>query len=208
MEEIRRPVTSSTPSDCLIAVLDNKKNIRHAEKRRTATCSFADRVAQISVDHYRRLIPESERLPQACLATIVAYSKSDGNLTVVALGVGTKFLSELLLRRDAMSSEYGRRVRDCHAEVLARRAFRRQLTLEILQDLKSSPTETSLRPCGILERHCSSSGSKSSSYDYRLRPGVTLHFYTSSAPCGNAVLKKFAKMFFEKFKATQIKEQK
>jgi hypothetical protein len=34
---------------------------------------------------------------------------------------------------------------------------------------------------------------------YTLKPGVTLHMYTSSAPCGNATLKKFAKMTREKF---------
>jgi hypothetical protein len=36
---------------------------------------------------------------------------------------------------------------------------------------------------------------------FRLRPGVTLHLYTSSAPCGNACLKKFATMQAEVFRA-------
>lgn len=173
-------------------VSEDKKGIRHAEKRRTATCLFADRIAQISVEQYRRIIPESERPPQTCLATVVAHDTENDVLTVQGLGVGTKFLTESVLRDEAESSQYGRRVRDCHAEVLARRAFRRQLTLEILNDLKSPPPG-SLKCYGILERSTTSSS-------YRLRSGVTLHFYTSSAPCGNATLKKFAKMTKEKFR--------
>jgi hypothetical protein len=191
LHETKYQMTSHA-TDCPV-VVEKKKNFRHAEKRRTATCLFADRVARISVEQYRRIIPESERPPQTCLATIVAHdSLKNGKLTVIGLGVGTKFLSESTLRDEAQSSEYGRRVRDCHAEVLARRAFRRQLTLEILQDLKSSSTGA-LRPDGILERSTTSSS-------YRLRSGVTIHFYTSSAPCGNATLKKFAKMSKEKYR--------
>jgi double-stranded RNA-specific adenosine deaminase len=175
-----------------------KKNIRHAEKRRTATCQFADRLAQVSIDEYRKVVPEKDRPAQTCLATIIAHNMAaGGKLMVVGLGVGTKFLGENALRSEASSSEYGRRVRDCHAEVLARRAFRRQLTLEIIEDLKVDPTSRLIPDENrFLERQQNENGA----ITYRLRPGITLHFYSSSAPCGNATLKKFSKMTKEKFR--------
>jgi double-stranded RNA-specific adenosine deaminase len=37
---------------------------------------------------------------------------------------------------------------------------------------------------------------------FEIRPGVTLHMYTSSAPCGNATIKKFATMKREVFDST------
>ncbi len=172
-----------------------KKNIRHAEKRRTATCVFADRVAQVSIAHYRQLVPPSERPTQTCLATIVSHDRN-GNLKVVGMGVGTKFLSESVLYEEGRSHEYGRRLRDCHAEVLARRAFRRQLTLEMMT-ISSSPEIEFPTSDRILQQ---STIVGSTAIQYRLRSGITLHMYSSSSPCGNATLKKFSKMTKEHFR--------
>ena len=118
-----------------IATNSKKPAIRHAEKRRTATCTFADRVAQCSIDHYRNIVPKDQRPSQTCLATIVAHEKVDGKSTIhiLGLGVGTKFLSESCLRKEISSDDYGRRIRDSHAEVLARRSFCRHLMLEVLE---------------------------------------------------------------------------
>lgn len=66
------------------------QSIRHAEKRRTASCAFADRVAQISIDLYRAQIPGEQRPPKTCLATIVVHDSSSGSLSVLGMGVGTK----------------------------------------------------------------------------------------------------------------------
>jgi len=197
----------------IIHMSDNQRprhvpgSVRHAEKRRPSTCRFADAIATVSVDAYRACVSESfrERQKQTCMATIVAHFASDGHLQVMGLGVGTKFLTESILREEERGdgrvgrslegvSEYGSRVRDCHAEVLARRAFRRQISLEMkmLQDdkLVEQPNlESMYRP--ILRLGADSS--------FKLVDGVTLHFYSSSAPCGNAVLKKFAKMEKETF---------
>lgn len=98
-----------------------------------------------------------------------------------------KFLSESRLRQER--NGYGWRVRDCHAEVLARRAFCRRLFLEILED----DGNTNDRKDRILVKSASFS-------KYRLKPGITLHLYCSSAPCGNATLKKFSKMTKNKFR--------
>ena len=175
-----------------------KKRLRHAEKRRTATCRFADRVAQESIDVYRTVVPEMDRPAQTCVASVVAhYRDNGGKLIVVGLGVGTKFLSEKILRNEASSSsQYGRRVRDCHAEVLARRAFRRQLTLEIIENIRGASSSEIPDENRLLERQLNENGT----ITFRLRPNITIHFYSSSAPCGNAVLKKFAKMSKEKFR--------
>ena len=203
--------------------------VRYAEKRRTSTCRFADRIAQFCVDHYRAQIPGSfrETQKQTCLAAIVAFVKPEGSdhgnehnndneevfnsdlmsdishsnkskLYMLGMGVGTKFLSSdmlnaelgLLSQPDATknaSTGYGKRVRDCHAEVLARRAFRRQLSLEILQDLQSSNKDSISKPepFSILQRTTSTNGS----VKFALRPGVSLHMYSSSAPCGNATVR-------------------
>lgn len=173
--------------------------LRHAEKRRPSTCRFADRVARLSVDHYHRIVPQFYRdeQKQSVVATIVAHdaTKADNNLTVLAMGVGTKFLSKEKLKEEASGKNYGKLVRDCHAEVLARRSFRRYLSLEMEADLEGCLGGSFT----ILERQASSKGS-SQAMTYRLRTGVTLHFYTSSAPCGNAVLKRFATMAKEKWR--------
>ena len=241
-------------------------SIRHAEKRRKSSGLFADRVAQISIDKYRYVVPHPEAM--TCLSTLLAHDGTTNQLVVVALGVGTKFLSEDALRNEeqtALSIQsgtqeeenlcayYGSRVRDSHAEVLCRRAFRRYLSNEMQQDIdtynddheeaehndENSINSTGHSPSSIrlLERVPSHAvyneeeiGNKSRSLStetpdrislhdmetqksshatsdaslatesalsdppvlWRLRPGITLHAYSSSAPCGNSVLKKFA----------------
>ena len=174
--------------------------VRHAEKRRTSTCLFADRVAHASVEIYRQVIRDPPN--QTCMASILVCH--DDKLYVVGMGVGTKFLSEQILQTDRKSSPpsscYGERVRDCHAEVLARRSFRRFLTLEILRDLGKVPEEE--KDCSvpsILQRI--SVESDQDPLQYSLRSGVSVHFYSSSCPCGNATIKKFATLAKERFRA-------
>ena len=197
---------------------------RFAEKRRTATCLFADRVATTALEAYRRVVPQAHRDRQKheCVAAILAHfpspdepsakdagnSQKGGTLQVIGLGVGTKFLSESILREEEDTSErYGERLRDCHAEVLARRAFRWQLTKEIRDDLLltrqageyGTRQQSNSHYISMLQRL---SAEDNASCKYGIKPGVTLHFYSSSAPCGNATLKKFAKMQKEKFDAS------
>ena len=168
-------------------------SVRHAEKRRNGSCQFANGIARISLDAYENVVPKSYRNinKQTCVAAVVA--QREGELQVMGLGVGTKFLSDAILREeqqlrgtiaaDGDGSSYGKRIRDCHAEVLARRAFRRQISLEISFDLAAAEEngkgKTNYIP--ILERVENKDGGDdkksniTNNIRYRLRSGVTLH---------------------------------
>jgi len=149
-----------------------------------------------------------------------------GHLQVMALGVGTKFLSENLIRRESKINDgqedmnmgrsislcYGQRVRDSHAEVLARRAFRRLLTLEMLSlindssnhkkssQIKTGTTKAYHRILKLVDDGKHDLKETNSNKLFTLIDGVTIHMYASSAPCGNATLKKFSKMSKERYR--------
>ena len=98
-------------------------------------------------------------------------SKNDGNgpplLQVVALGTGTKCLSE------SKRSGHGDAINDSHAEVVARRALVRWL----LAHARLALTEEG-SPVLLLD--------KPQSNKLKLRAGVSLHFFASEMPCGDA----------------------
>jgi len=202
-------------------------SIRHAEKRRVGTCAFANRIARISLNAYAQCVPASYREAHShgtCVATIIAHfchhgerssnakdaapSSTTGEcrMQVMGLGVGTKFLSHALLKCEEEDAEngrasYGERIRDCHAEVLARRAFLRQLLLEMTathnENNINNANNDNLTYIPILERVVECGEQKK--HRCRLKDGITIHFYTSSAPCGNATIKKFVKLEKEIF---------
>lgn len=165
------------------------KGVRHVEKRRTSTCAFADRIAKISLDRYHQTVPESMRPNPTCLATIVTHDSRDDKLEVLSMGVGTKFLKESTLQEEVRGECYGHLVRDAHAEVLARRSFRREITIRLLRTLLDED-----------DNNKQSIFYRSNDGKFTIQPEITFHMYTSSAPCGNATLKKFAKMTKEKFR--------
>jgi Adenosine-deaminase (editase) domain len=246
------------------ATVGNKPAVRYVEARRVGTCAFADRIATLSIQHYKQHVHETIRtnvIPQTCIATIVAafhatkvppssqqYDQCSTTppileLKVLAMGVGTKFLSEHILKSERelkytgntstsadadvsygsavnlFPTQYGTRLRDCHAEVLCRRAFRKYLfdCMEQLQKLSHASSSDDIAPTNhsgsnhisILQR-CTSMPSvpnvnmlfttdtntehQQHSLLYQLRPDVTLHMYCSSTPCGNSTIKKFASL--------------
>ena len=145
---------------------------------------------------------------------------------MVALGAGTKFMPcDALAADDELGA--GARVRDCHAEVLARRAFKRFLYSQLrvaaaawrLQHSRGrrpqqqQQTAAESAPWCILEPCFANAAAAAADADvdadagggdfnseghgwprrWRVRPGVTFHLYTSSTPCGNAAVKKWAR---------------
>ena len=196
-------------------------SVRHAEKRRQGTCQFANRIARVSLAAYESSVPKSYQVmnKQTCVAAIVAHFRYEessinqhgsnlGHLQVMGLGIGTKFLPDNILKEEKQqrnNASYGKRIRDCHAEVLARRAFRRCIALEMTSDLRGKKYKEETNYIPILERvqhqHANPTANDTR---YRLRSDITLHFYTSSAPCGNATLKKFITMKKESFDASLV----
>ena len=169
----------------------SKVAIRHTEKRRISTCHFADRIAESVLEVYRASV--NPKPHPTCLAAIVVHEAENDHLSVIALGVGTKFLTERLIKNEQTNEfPYGRRVRDMHAEVLCRRAFRRYLSQRILQDIQPGEDLHQSSCMDFLER--------TDHHKWKIRRGHTLHAYFSSTPCGNATVKKFAKLTKEIFR--------
>ena len=59
----------------VIASMKARPSIRHVEKRRTSTCQFADRIAKLSIGHYRKIVPKKHQGTSTCLATVVAHDR-------------------------------------------------------------------------------------------------------------------------------------
>ena len=152
---------------------------RYAEKDRVSTCSFADRVAQCALETYRRhTAAAGVDYKQTVVAAVVAVFQRDhgpARFLTVSLGVGTKFLRAEQIAADGA----GACVRDCHAEVLARRGFHRYLLLQLLGSLRGEPSVCRL-PAAPGGR-------------FRLADGLSFHLYSSSQPCGNASIKRWSK---------------
>jgi len=188
--------------------MPRKNTLRSAEKHRESTCRFADLVAIASIRHYEKHAPEKIvtifRGQQTVLATFLIFDESKIDmleinpemendvyhyenpnfpLQVVAFGLGTKYMN----KKDIKADTAKRKVRDSHAEILARRALCRFLLTE-MENEKSN----SFSP--FVE--------KSATGKFRLKPHLKLILYTSSAPCGNSVLKRWAKGRRESYDAS------
>lgn len=192
------------------------RSAEHAA-RRTSSCALADHIASASISAYDAALaslPESARSlapgagrAQTVLASVVALdARLDPPLRVVSLGAGTKFLRACAIDAD---DARGERVRDCHAEVLARRGLKRFLYEQIRvaaaagrrerererdpspdPDPEHNPSDPSAPWC-VLEP-CEGG--------WRVRDDCSLHLYATSAPCGNATVKRWAKGAKEKFR--------
>lgn len=114
------PPPPPPPSITASSATKKKRALRYVEARRTGTCAFADRIAALSLQHYRHHVLKEEdaasTVLQTCLATIIAAfatdqiqegeegEKGEGQtqqqqqqLLLCAMGVGTKFLSQEVL---------------------------------------------------------------------------------------------------------------
>eukprot|EP00938_MAST-03A_sp_MAST-3A-sp1_P005400 g5400.t1 len=144
-----------------------RKKRRNAEKRRKrSTCAFADEIAKRSIDLFERVgddLAPSKRKSQTVMSTFCA-TIGEKTIKVLSMGVGTK------IREERYEGNGG--LRDMHAEVIARRGFQRFLLNEMLN----------IEHSDILERVSST---------FRLKSNVRIHQYTSSAPCGNATIRRW-----------------
>lgn len=192
--------------------------MRSAEKKRTSSCLFADEIARISIHEYQKLCPVSlrESYQQTVLSTIILEnidSQDDhSRLQVISFGVGTKYMKYRYhnIQTKKLSKQYLFHIRDCHAEILARRGFLLflyreiqsfyQYAINILKDnfeTDISTIQTSIFqfdvPSTVLTKRDSEGVIKLSEYRIKFRDNIRFHLYTSSSPCGNACIKRWAK---------------
>jgi hypothetical protein len=107
---------------------------------------------------------------------------------VVSYGAGTKFMRQ----KDIAADHEGVCVHDCHAEILARRAFMRFLYLQAKVALRVE-TPGSILPCADDTSFCILEVCQEPYPHLAVREGVSFHMYTSAMPCGNAADKRWAK---------------
>jgi len=132
---------------------------------------MANAIALAVQQTYARLGPTGK--PQGGEWTVLAGIVIAGpsSLQVVALGTGTKCLTTSNVAANAA----GWRLHDSHAEVCARRCFR----LYLLAQLRVL-TQGAAPGASVLQ--------VAQGGGFELRPGLSLHFYTSQPPCGDASL--------------------
>lgn len=195
------------------------RNAEHAA-RRTSSCAFADNVAAVAMRAYDAVLAHlADRDPsrstergQTVLAAVVARDArcEPPRLRVVSLGTGTKFLCAADIDADALS---GTKVRDCHAEVLARRGMKRFLYAQIRaarrlylpRDAEDANARSNAPGVAedeeerwlVLEPVPGVAPTR-----WRVKEEVSFHLYTSSAPCGNATVKRWARGAKETFDDT------
>jgi|TARA_B110000003_G_scaffold244537_1_gene253696 hypothetical protein len=155
------------------------KRTRLAEKPRAGTCALADRIARCAIDAYAAQrascgVDVAEFPVRTVLAAFILRDDARDSLRVLSLGVGTKTLG-----RYACTT--GRALVDCHAEVLARRGLKKFL----LRDARAA-----LR-CG--DANDGDVVVRTREGDVKVKDGLSLHLYVSSAPCGNACVRRWAK---------------
>lgn len=103
------------------------------------------------------------------LAGIVAIDKNSGSLKLISIATGVKALPDAFLHRSD-----GKMVHDCHAEILALRAFN-AVILDHISYMKSHPNSEN----GLLDR-------TSKSEVYHFKDNWELAIYISALPCGDA----------------------
>ncbi|KIW79051.1 hypothetical protein Z517_08891 [Fonsecaea pedrosoi CBS 271.37] len=146
--------------------------------------SLAERVAQLALLTFNSLPPKCKprTLPDGTTewtpmsAVILAQEGHDAPLACVSLATGTKCLSASALPRCK-----GLVVHDSHAEILALRGFNRW----ILSEVEAILRDPAYRSPYLNISHRDDTG-KASGCPFRLKDHVTIHFFSTEAPCGDA----------------------
>lgn len=162
------------------------KRTRPGEKPRVGTCAFADRVASCAIDAYTA-VKATINAPfplRTVLAAFIIFDEENDALRCVSLGVGTKTRGRHV--GDGCDDD-GTRIVDAHAEVLARRGLKRFL----LRETRALTTASFLEEIETLDS--SDAEQTRMKRMMRVKRGMSLHLYVSSAPCGNATVRRWAK---------------
>lgn len=136
-------------------------------------CPQPDRIARHCFDFFDTL-PKTGK-PNAAtewtvLSCIVQYNGLTNDMHVVALGTGTKCLPRCNLQAT------GEQINDCHAEVLARRAFKRYILAEMLM---ASADATKNSSSSLFEyNECTNRFQMATT-------GISFHFFSTHPPCGD-----------------------
>lgn len=152
--------------------------------------SIAEDVANLALSTFDSLAPKCKprtladggREWTAMAAVVLAESGDNPRLTCVALATGTKCLAA-----SALPKCHGSVLHDCHAEILALRGFNYSLLAEIQQLLRDptyqSPILELTGEDGTANQHEHISTPHAA---FRLRPAISIYFFTTEAPCGDA----------------------
>lgn len=139
--------------------------------------AFGNRIATIVLAAYRRFCAGRTDMDDSLETVVAGYVLEwpPGELRLLSLGAGTKF-----------QPGYSFGLRDGHAEVLARRGLKMWL-LELQSGARRGLSLARQFP--RIEDAFESLGKSAGGEDLPLRMHALakLHFYTSSAPCGNSV---------------------
>jgi hypothetical protein len=159
-----------------------KEAVRSAESSRKSSCFFADQVASLCVGTFREICPSDLSYDQTCVAAMVMLLPSDfggERLVVLSLGVGTKTLglealcaekrrmaAARLATTNAGEESEGEcsLLRDFHAEVLARRGFKKWIVASCQSAASSLDGVSANR---VITRN--------EAGRFELHPGVTFH---------------------------------
>ena len=177
---LKRAVESEgpLPSDEVI-YLAEREAAEASERRGSDSSLLANRIAaRVGAEYRTRCsVHASATRGTAVIAGIVArnaHEQEPRDVTVLSLGVGTKFVPgdvAAAIGNRSDSSLWDAHVHDSHAEVLARRGLLRVLYRE-LESLVATGASA------LLEMTASGMAS--------LKSGTSLHLYISTAPCGAA----------------------
>jgi len=151
------------------------EGLRCREKDRVATCVFADEIATLIIDKWKSFC---DLRNDTVLAGIIARLPN-GELEVISFGCGTKFMRS----QDILEDVKGEKLHDSHAEVLSKRSFILALYFDVERILQGEE--------GLLLRRKGDSR-------FCLKDSVTIHLYSSSAPCGNSTIRRWSKSVYEK----------
>jgi len=150
---------------------DAPENMATLGSETACKAKLNEKLASAAIESYEEQCPShaASATGQVVVASIL-MCKNNESVRSIALGVGTRFVDSLLFLGGPEDNE---RVKDSHAEVIARRCFVRFLLAHVALFDQGSPR--SIFTVALDEEELLS-----------LKPGLSFHLYTSVAPCGTA----------------------